>query len=153
MFLTDLILKPDPQPRLWVLVQDLVWEDDIFGRLTVPCGFRTDLASVPPVVRDIPNLDPNGLSRRPAAMHDWLYAWRGIGKDNADLFLRQALLAEGATAQTAELFYDGVHDFGQSAWDSDAGALQTRDFDTQDHFTEWRATLSPTFNQPLPDVL
>jgi hypothetical protein len=153
VFLTELILREDSEPRKWILAQDLIWEDATFGRLTAPCGFRTDLASIPPVIRDIPSLDPNGISRKPAAMHDWLYAWRGIGKDNADEFLKRSLLAVGADPIVADVFYMGVHQFGQASWDSDAGALETLDFDTVSHYRQWLASVQPTFTTHLPGVL
>jgi hypothetical protein len=140
MFLTVLELIADPVPDYWIIATPLTWKDPIFGTLTVPQGFRTDLASIPRAFRNIPFLDPSGVSRRPAAMHDWLYCWRGIGKDNADEFLKQSLIAEGASAAVAAVFYLGVHEFGQASWDSDYGALESRDFDTQVHYDAWRAT-------------
>ena len=76
-----------------------------------------------------------------------------IGKDDADEFLKQSLLAEGAEPKVAAVFYLGVHEFGQGAWDSDNGALEKRDFDTGEHFTQWQATLNPTFSTQLPGVL
>lgn len=142
MFLSRLCTDDDPQPDVWVIAQPLIWEDQVFGRLEIPAGFRTDLASIPRVFRNIQFLDPNGLSRRPAAMHDWLYAWRGIGKDDADEFLKQSLLAEGAAPHVSEVFYLGVHVFGQQSWDSDNGALETRDFDTPAHYAAWQASIT-----------
>lgn len=139
MFLSDLVLRADPVPNRWVTVAPLIWEDPVYGHLEIPIGFRTDLASIPRALRGIPFLDPNGLSRRPAAMHDWLYAWRDKGKDFADSFLRDALLAEGASKAVASAFYYGVHWFGGFAWRSDAGALENCDFDTAQHYAVWCA--------------
>jgi hypothetical protein len=153
MFLTAVALQADPEPRIWIVLSPLIWEDPVFGRLTTPQGFRSDLASVPPIVRDIPSLDPNGISRPCALMHDFLYAWRMIGKDNADEFLRQSLLAVGASKLVSDVFYMGVHQCGQASWDSDNGALETRDFDTVEHYRQWQATLSPTFTTTIPGVI
>jgi hypothetical protein len=153
MFLGPLVLEADPAPDMWIFTAPLVWQDKQFGTLTVPIGFRTDLASIPYAFRSIPFLDTAGISRRPAGMHDWLYSWRMIGKDDADEFLKQSLLAEGAEPKVAAVFYLGVHEFGQAAWDSDNGALETRDFDTVEHFRQWKATLSPTFSTTVPGVL
>jgi hypothetical protein len=140
VFTTPLDLQADPLPDFWVINAPLIWMDPLYGILTIPKGFRTDLASIPRSFRNIPCLDPAGLSRRPAAAHDWLYAWRGWGKDKADAFLRDALIAEGASRGVAEVFYLGVHEFGQSSWDSDLGALETRDFSPPESFTLWAAT-------------
>lgn len=138
MFLTELILAADPEPDIWVLAAPLVWRDDVFGLVEVPCGFRTDMASIPRVLRGLSFLDPNGLSRRPACVHDWLYAWRGWGKARADNFLRFALFADGCSPWACEAFYYGVHCFGMSSWNSDAGALGSRDFVSKEAFDNWR---------------
>lgn len=139
-FRSPLILEADIQPDRWVITAPLVWMDPVFGRLVVPAGFRTDLASIPRLVRNLPFLDPDGISRLPAAAHDWLYAWRGWGKAKADDFLRDALLAEGASDAVASTFYFGVSWFGGLSWDSDAGALETRDFATPAAYITWRTS-------------
>lgn len=129
MFYTELDLIAQPQPDLWRLNAPLVWCDPQFGPLEVPAGFITDLASIPRLFRNLPFLDPNGISRRPATMHDWLYGspeGRARGKQFADDFLRAALRAEGASASVAQTFYLAVHWGGQSSWDLDG--RQLRDF-------------------------
>lgn len=140
MFVTLLNLDEDASPDMWDIVSPLIWIDKVYGKLEVPVGFRTDLASIPRPFRGVPFLDPNGLSRRPAAAHDWLYAWRGWGKDKADQFLYDALIAEGASAAVARTFYLGVHWFGAHSWASDARALATRDFVTPQAYFAWIAT-------------
>lgn len=123
MFLTPLVLVAvEGLPDQWQFEAPLMWADQVFGVLTVPAGFPTDLASIPRCLRNIPDLDPDGLSRRPAAMHDWLYGskeGRAHGKDFADNFIRAALLSEGAAHEVAEEFYLAVHLFGGSSWNGD----------------------------------
>jgi len=126
VFLTQLELIADPKPDLWTLKAPLWWDDPVYGGLTVPAGFVTDLASIPRALRGLPFLDPNGLSRRPAVIHDWLYGsveGRARGKQFADSFLRDALLSEGARPSVAQTFYLAVHWFGQSGWDLDGRQL------------------------------
>jgi hypothetical protein len=142
MFKTELELDADTKPDMWIVAQPLVWEDETFGRLVVPQGFRTDLASIPRALRNLPFLDPNGVSRKPAAAHDWLYAWRGWGKKRADMFLYAALLAEGASKRVAKIFELGVEWFGQSSWDGDEGVLETRDFRTPAEYQAWANSIS-----------
>jgi hypothetical protein len=144
VFTTGLFLEAGAVEHQWIIQAALIWTDAKFGMLSCPRGFITDLASIPEAFRNIPFIDPDGLSRRPAAMHDWLYAWRGIGKDDADEFLRVALLAEGCTPAAAATFYLGVHVFGQSSWDSDAGELSTIDFAIPGSYEAWRASLVAT---------
>lgn len=126
MFTSPLVLIEDPEPDIWRLGAPLVWVDAVFGALTVPQGFRTDLASIPRLFRNLPFLDPNGLSRRPAAMHDYLYGsihGRRLGKPFADDFLYDALISEGSSKTAAWAFYAAVHYFGGSSWDGDGRAL------------------------------
>ena len=144
MFLTPLVLIASATPDLWIFDAELKWSDPVFGRLIAPLGFITDLASIPRALRNLPFLDPDGLSRRPAAMHDWLYAEQSRGKDFADAFLRAALLSDGASAATANTFYCGVHWFGAESWAGDKGALETRDFDTPGHYAAWRLSQPPS---------
>lgn len=145
MFLTTLCLVEDQVPDsasadLWFVDAPLVWKDALYGTLTVPQGFRTDLASIPRALRNLPFLDPNGISRRPAVMHDWLYAWQAKGKDFADNFLRAALLAEGASESTAGAFYYGVHLFGRLSWDSDTHKFGPGVFQPGPSYANWRST-------------
>lgn len=143
MFTTPLILEADPTPEVWIVRAPLVWTG-VYGPLVVPVGFRTDLASIPIDFRGLQEFDVAGVSRKPALLHDWTYAWRAIGKDNADELLRIALLAEGASHFAAQTFYLGVHVFGQAAWDRDAGALEARDFDTDAHYQAWYKSTHPS---------
>lgn len=140
MFLTDLELRALPQPDEWVFASPLIWDDPIFGRLVAPVGARTDLASIPRLVRNLPFLDPDGPSRRPAAMHDMLYRLgRSRGKDFADRFLRAALLSDGCAEATAAAFYWGVHLGGGPAWRSDGELTAESAFLTADDFQRWKA--------------
>lgn len=126
MFLGELELIAEPQPDLWRLGLPLVWCDPSYGRLEVPVGFVTDLASIPRLFRNLPFLDPNGLSRRPAVVHDWLYGsaqGRLKGKEFADQYLRAALLSEGASKPVAQAFFLAVHWGGRSSWDADGVKL------------------------------
>lgn len=130
MFLTRLQLEDRAEPDLWTVAAPLIWQGPVEGcgliRLIVPAGFVTDLASIPRLFRNLPSLDPNGLSRRPAVVHDWLYGshqGRVFGKAFADCFLGDALLAEGASLTVASTFHLAVSWFGRSSWDSDGRRL------------------------------
>lgn len=126
MFLTELELIAEPRPDLWRFGAPLVWCDPVFGRLEAPVGFLTDLASIPRLFRNLPLLDPDGASRRPAALHDWLYGstpGRRFGKPFADAFLEAALKAEGIHPAGAWVYWAAVHYFGASSWNGDGKAL------------------------------
>lgn len=145
MFLGRLFVSDDPEPGMWCMSAPLAWSDPLFGTIIVPVGFRTDLASIPRLFRNLPMLDPNGQSRRPAVVHDWLYAAvrrHGLyDKRCADEFLRHSLQVEGMDGFTAGAFYYAVHWFGGPSWDGDKGLLETTDFDTVEHFSQWRNSI------------
>jgi hypothetical protein len=160
MFATSLCLTA-LTPDLWSIDQPLTWIGDE-GPIVVPKGFITDLASIPRVLRNLPLLDVDGLSRRPAALHDWLYAgYRHKGKAFADQTLRAALIAEGMTHAGASIYYYGVHWFGAGGWNFDAmrhpyvnvnqanptpSNLESFDFVTEADWQAWLAT-SPEPNE------
>lgn len=144
MFLSQLVLMTDPQPGVWVVWEPCTWRDEVFGTVTLPVGFKTDLASIPQFVRAAREFDPTGLSRLPAAFHDGAYArlW-GWTKGKADQFLRSALIVMGATPEIAEMYYQAVNLFGAPAWAADEGALEARDFDTLVHYQAWATAQTP----------
>ena len=132
MFLNEPILKADPVPDQWILVEPLVWVDKTYGRLEAPAGFRTDLASTPG------HVDDNGPSRRPAITHDALYnLGQRLGKDFADAFLRDAILAEGGGHMRAQLYYYGVHWFGGPSWRAAAREPGAQHFETAAAYLLW----------------
>ncbi len=135
MFLTALTLRADPRADLWVVAEPLIWADPNYGRLVVPVGFVTDLASTPF------HVDDTGPSRRPAAMHDALYKlMRRMGKDFADKFLQDAILAERGGHIRAEVYYWAVSWFGGKAWRGDAAPVSSANFDSIKNFEAWRAS-------------
>jgi hypothetical protein len=149
MFKTPLSLTANvARPDFWFLAAPLVWESPTLS-ITVPKGFRTDLASIPHILEAIPDLDVNGLSRRPGALHDWLYgAARWITKAGADALLYEALLAEGMSKNGATAIYEGVHLFGEEAWAEDGTESVKSMFATEAQYFDWLAT-GPQLN-PAP---
>lgn len=119
MYLSALILEATT-PDHWAVRAPLIWSDPVFGEITVPVGFSSDLASIPRALRGLEAFDPNGISRRPAVTHDWLYGGdRSHGKDWADSFLKAALEAEGMGRELAYAYWLAVHECGGAAWDGD----------------------------------
>jgi hypothetical protein len=142
MFTTPLKIAANPaRPDFWFMDAPLSWVDPTGLVITVPPGFRTDLATIPHFLEAIPDLDINGRSRRPGALHDWLYGGaRWIGKAAADALLYQALLAEGMDVKGATMIYEGVHLFGQSAWEEDGTESMAGMFRSHDEYLAWLAT-------------
>lgn len=138
MFISPLILEAyvgrDDQ---WVVRAPLIWCDATFGRIEVPVGFFTDLASIPRSLRGLPAFDPCGRSRRPAVVHDWLYQIQNIPKETADAFLSAAMVKEGCPLADATAFYEAVHLFGQSSWEQDHARTMAASFVDAVTFMAW----------------
>lgn len=142
MFLSDLDLIVIPgRPNLWRYATPLRWSSGGIDH-EVPAGFLTDLASIPAALDWLPDLSPDGLSRRPAALHDWLYGGdRTRGKDYADSTLRAALKLEGMGSVGAFEYWYAVHKFGRSSWDGDNLVLRQEHFYTAADFRAYSAGL------------
>lgn len=137
MFQTDLELKEAPRPDIWAVASPLIWLDEK-TLITVPVGFLTDLASIPDILKNIPALDVNGVSRSPAVLHDWLYRTHQFSRAGSDGLLRAALLSRGASKVQAWTFYTGVRIGGGRPYAAYPNGPTAADFDTQAHFEAWR---------------
>lgn len=112
MFQTDLVVRAGRE-SLWILERPLVWCG--CESITVPVGFETDLASVPAALRSFMN--PNGKSRKPAVLHDFLYSMQILSRLRADELFELALAAEGVNQATRFFYFRGVRLGGQAPWD------------------------------------
>lgn len=139
MFTTDLLLREMPQPDIWAVASPLIWSGTGLT-IKVPTGALTDLASIPRMLRNIPNLDPDGYSRSAAVCHDWLYRTHQLSKADADSFLRYAIISRGGSPWSAYMFYLGVKVGGASSYTCHPDGVVAADFDTQVNYDTWRAT-------------
>lgn len=126
MFSGRLVLIADNAPDIWTLAEPLEWNGPPIGRIIVPAGFRTDLASIPRLLRNLPDLDPDGISRSPAVLHDFLYCTQPCDRETADRTLQAALVAQGASRFAAWVYYKGVHWGGGHPWAGYTAALNQR---------------------------
>lgn len=135
MWRTDLDLRAiDPAPWLRLLAP-LGWEDATYGRVEFPVGTLTDLGSTPQRLRWFKACDPLHTGRKSAVGHDFLYRrgqWpdgRPVTRQEADDFLRLAMIAEGHSAALARSWWLGVRSCGWWPWrqyrkaDADAQAV------------------------------
>lgn len=125
-FLTELVVRPYPTTaecdgRNWVLVQDLLYQSTVLGKMiTVPAGALTDFASVPAVFWT--RLPPFGKYGVAAVIHDWLYWTQPCTREDADHVLLEAMTDAGVDSATRLLIYNAVRLGGQHGWDADAKA-------------------------------
>lgn len=98
----------------WRLRRSLVYLSPLAGVVRVPCGFVTDLASVPrlPFVFFL----LSGYGHAAAVVHDWLYTEKPMDRETCDRVFSEALQACGVPAWRAWLMLRGVRAFGRSNW-------------------------------------
>jgi hypothetical protein len=99
------------------VVEDFTYSSDSFGEITVQAGFRSDLASIPRLALGWLNSDDPRISAI-SIVHDWLYTEKTGSRFDADLVLREGMLALGARETMADLVFLAVHFFGGSHWES-----------------------------------
>jgi hypothetical protein len=100
---------------MWIVRAPLIWATEK-ETITVPAGFETDLASIPRMVRGVPGFEPTGLSRRPAVLHDYLYASGDRSRRAADVLFYYALRAETVPELIARTYFRAVRLGGSGAW-------------------------------------
>lgn len=138
MFSDELDLIALPQPDLWALDAALTFVG-LLITVTAMKGFITDLASIPRPLRGL--LDVNGRSRRPAAIHDWLYAMQMISRAQADELLRQMLISEGMSPAGARTYWLGVRAGGWLSWRKDSQVATSSRFTAPIYYRAWLDSL------------
>ena len=97
----------------WRLAKPLTYSSEVAGRvITVPAGFKTDLASVPrlPVVYWL----CGGRANKPAVVHDFLYSTGILARDIADAVFLEAMGVVGVPFAYRRLMWAGVRLGGAS---------------------------------------
>lgn len=122
-FLTELCLvDADGQDDgKWILGRALVYKSDVAKTIiTVPAGFKTDLASVPrlPIVYWL----AGGTSSKAAVVHDYLYTTGLVPRDVADAVLREASACIGVPGWRRWIMWAGVRIGGGSHYTAAAAA-------------------------------
>jgi len=113
--------------QIYVLMEDFIYESNLFGRITVPKGFKTDFASIPRFAwRYIDPEDPCILYA--SVVHDYLYSLAGkmgevvFARNLADRVLSEAMEISGARVDQRAIVYRLVDWFGGSHWDTEQKA-------------------------------
>lgn len=113
----------DQDDGQWMLAGPLIYESDVAKQtITVPAGFRTDLASVPrlPIVY----LLTGGTSNEAAVVHDYLYSTGLVSRKLADEVLAEASKVTGVPAWRRGLMWAAVRLFGGSHFASRETAVE-----------------------------
>ena len=111
--------KPFVDGRNWIVRERLTYRIGISqDSLTVPVGFVTDLASIPPALQSF--IQQNGPSLLPAVVHDYLYWKQTCTRDQADQILLLAMIEHAVPEAQRFAIYQAVHFAGMFAWDENA---------------------------------
>lgn len=109
-------------PGEWLLLSSVAYSARDGRQITVPAGFITDLASIPPLLR--PVFDPADASRLPAVLHDWLYCSQQMTRAQADGLFLEALERSGVGFVRRWAMYAGVRAGGWLYWNRRDGLTQ-----------------------------
>lgn len=110
-FLTELVTKSLPGKKMSELTEPLVYRDSR-GRVFIACeGFKTDLASIPRLLRPIID-DDDAIIRLPSVIHDKLYQTRQVSRYDADVVLYEAMRECGSGITRASIVFISVRVFG-----------------------------------------
>lgn len=118
-FGTPLYFSPFAAMDFFYVRQSFHWEPDPLENpgtvaVEVPCGFVTDLASVPPPFRAI--VRPTGRHGQAAVMHDWLYWQQSTPRDTADRTFAAIMKDLGVSSPLRAVISKSVEVFGGIAW-------------------------------------
>jgi len=91
------------------------------GVLTIPRGFKSDLASIPKFLRILPGMDCYECGIPGPVTHDAIYQGvvgrdLGIGRRRADRILRTLMRCDGVGRIRASVVWTAVSLFGWWAW-------------------------------------
>lgn len=111
--------KPFVDGRNWIVRERLTYRIGISqDSLTVPVGFVTDLASIPPALQSF--IQQNGPYLLPAVVHDYLYWKQTCTREQSDQILLLAMIEHAVPEAQRFAIYQAVHFAGMFAWDENA---------------------------------
>lgn len=135
--------------RVYFLTKEVLWEPNPGQRVQrmvrAPAGFVTDFASIPRLFWTL--LPPDGAYAFAAIIHDYLYWYQPVARDEADLVLKYAMEDFKIGPVTIQAIYAAVRAGGGSAWRSNAALkaagerriLKIYPPDAKIRWTEWKA--------------
>jgi len=97
-----------------VLTTDFVYNDPVYGKITAPMGFVSDLASIPQLFQNI--ISKVGVYDSAAVIHDWIYSVQTLSRDACDNVFLRAMKASGVGFFKRYAMFWGVRGFAFLAW-------------------------------------
>ena len=111
---------------VYFLTQPINWEPNPgqpYSKVSVPTGFVTDLASIPRVFWSL--LRPDGVYAYAAILHDYLYWFQTLPRENCDMIFKLAMQDFGIDTVTVTTIYEAVRKAGGPAWSDNARLRKT----------------------------
>ncbi|CAB4211827.1 Campylobacter phage CGC-2007, Cje0229 [uncultured Caudovirales phage] len=110
-FKTRLVIAmlPESEDQSWILLEDLVYQSDLFGEIKVPVGFVTNFVSFEAL---------KNIGQRPAVVHDYCYYSGRLSREDADDMLCEALRTVGVNGLLAESMHIACRLFGTTHYRS-----------------------------------
>ena len=120
MRLDPIHLTPDfENERLWVVTSPIRYRvSDVYDwEITVPAGFKSDLASLPPLTAFLVRMrKQQHRINSGAILHDYIYATQGCSRSIADSIVEGQWRDDGIPRLEAKLFRTSVQLFGKRAY-------------------------------------
>jgi len=115
--------KPFVDGAHWIVRQPMIYRvGNSQDTITVPVGFVTDFASIPPALQSI--IRQNGRYLLPAVVHDYLYWTQMCTREQADQIFLIAMTENSVGAAHRTALYQAVNVAGSFAWDDNARERQ-----------------------------
>jgi hypothetical protein len=112
--------RPVSNSKNWIVKEPLVYEVGIsHDSVTVPRGFVTDFATIPPILQSL--IQQNGPHLLPAVIHDYLYWRQTCTRDQADQIFLLAMTENKVSTAERTAMYQAVRAVGELAWASNRG--------------------------------
>ena len=116
-FTDVLLVSPMPDGRTWAIWKEFTYHVGQLNSgetITVPLGFRTDFASVPPIFRFL--VPRWGKYGKAAIVHDFCYWKQQYPRERADEIFREAMGVSEVARWRIFVMYRAVRLFGGRSW-------------------------------------
>jgi hypothetical protein len=115
----ELLDEQEAGRELWMLLEPLVYESDLLGRIEVPAGYVCDGESVPRAIAGL----TGPPCRKAGTVHDLLYQLHPFGdteaeRQRADVVYHEAMLVCGLDPVYADQRLAAVAAYGKPHWES-----------------------------------
>jgi len=116
---TPVDFRPVADGKNWIVKEPLKYQVGISNdSVTVPRGFVTDFATIPPILQSL--IQQNGPHLLPAVVHDYLYWKQTCSRDEADQLFLLAMIENRVPLADRTAMHQAVRAAGIFAWTTNA---------------------------------